>query len=58
MCLEQFPGGVWLVELAAISDPAMVIPTVAATLAVQPQPMISFTDAIVDWLRGRLLLLA
>jgi predicted ATPase/class 3 adenylate cyclase len=30
--LEQFPNGVWLVELAALTDPDLVAPTVLSTL--------------------------
>jgi transcriptional regulator with XRE-family HTH domain len=34
-----FPGGVWLVELAAVADPALVPPAAAAALGVTTGPM-------------------
>src|SRR6266540_4375089 len=33
--LEEFPEGVFVVELAAIQDPSLVVPTIAQTLAVR-----------------------
>jgi predicted ATPase len=48
---------VWLVELAPIADPASVVAAVASTLSVQAQPDMTMIEAIVDWLRGRRLLL-
>lgn len=35
--LEHFPGGVWLVDLAPLSDPALVLQTIAAALGVSDQ---------------------
>jgi non-specific serine/threonine protein kinase len=34
--LENFPGGVWLVELAAVSDPELIGETIAAALGIRP----------------------
>ena len=31
---EQFPGGVWFVDLAPIADAALVMPTIARTLGI------------------------
>jgi predicted ATPase/class 3 adenylate cyclase len=53
----DFPDGVWMVELAPLSDPDAVLATVAATLGVLPQEGGSLVGAIVDWLEGRRLLL-
>jgi predicted ATPase/DNA-binding SARP family transcriptional activator len=36
--VEEYPDGVWWVELAALSDPALVCPTVAGVLGVREQP--------------------
>ncbi len=55
--LSQFAGGVWLVELAPVTDADAVAATVASTLMIRPQPDLSLVDAIVDWLRDRHLLL-
>lgn len=57
LSLDRFPGGVWMVELAAVSDPDAVVPAVAATLSVQPQSGVTLTQAILDWLSNRRLLL-
>jgi predicted ATPase/class 3 adenylate cyclase len=36
--VEHYPDGVWFVNLAALTDPALVVPTIAQTLAVKEQP--------------------
>ena len=55
--VQQFPDGVWLVELAALSDPNLVPRTVAAAVDVQEQPDRSLRDTLVNALRSRRLLL-
>src|SRR6516162_8486227 len=55
--LEQFPDGVWLVELASLADPAFVPHTVAAALDVPEQPSRPVTDTLADYLRTKKLLL-
>ncbi len=50
---EQFPGGVWLVELAPVGVGDAVGAAVAATLGVQVQPGSTMTESIVAWLRSR-----
>jgi predicted ATPase/class 3 adenylate cyclase len=54
--LETFPGGVWLVELAPLADPALLSHTVAATLGVQDQPGRPILDVLRDYLRAKSLL--
>src|SRR5262249_14954920 len=54
---DQFPGGVWLVELAPLGVGEAVPAAVAATLGVQPQPGSTLTESIVSWLRARSTLL-
>jgi predicted ATPase/class 3 adenylate cyclase len=54
---DEFPGGVWLVELAPIADPTAVVMAVTSTLSVQTQFGVSAVDSIVGWLRGRRVLL-
>src|SRR5207244_10443453 len=34
--LERFPDGVWLAELAAVRDPALLGPTVATAVGLDP----------------------
>ncbi len=52
-----YPDGVWLVELAALSDPELVPNAVAAALGVHEQPGRPLEDALVDFLRSRRMLL-
>ena len=52
-----YPDGVWLVELAALSDPALVARAVAATLGVREQPDRSLTQTLCSHLGSRRMLL-
>jgi predicted ATPase/DNA-binding SARP family transcriptional activator len=52
-----YPDGVWLVELAPLSEGALVAHEVARVLEVQEQPDRSLTDALVDYLRAKQMLL-
>jgi predicted ATPase len=54
---EDFPDGVWLVELAAIGDPGGVPDLVATTLGITAQEDLSATGSIAESLVGRRLLL-
>jgi predicted ATPase/class 3 adenylate cyclase len=51
--LEQFPDGVWLVELAVLSDPSLVPKAVASALGVLEQPSRGLTETLADALRGK-----
>jgi predicted ATPase/class 3 adenylate cyclase len=53
----DYPDGVWMVELAPVTDPDAVHAAVAAILGVLPQEGMSLVGAILDWLEGRRLLL-
>jgi predicted ATPase/class 3 adenylate cyclase len=55
--IEDFRDGVWLVELAPLTDPNLIAERVAATLDVQEQPGRALLDALVDYLRPKELLL-
>jgi predicted ATPase len=55
--LETFPGGVWLVELASLSDPALVAQTVASTLGVREESGRPVVATLTDYLRDKHLLL-
>jgi len=50
--LEDFDGGAWFVELAALSDPAFVLQAVASSLGVGEEPGRPLLSTIVDHLRG------
>jgi predicted ATPase/DNA-binding SARP family transcriptional activator len=52
-----YPDGVWLVELAPLSDPALVSQAVAQALAVREVPGRSLEDTLTDHLRTKNLLL-
>ena len=51
--VPDFPGGVWLVELAPLGDPASVPDAVATALGITPQPGKSVTESVADTLAGR-----
>jgi predicted ATPase/class 3 adenylate cyclase len=55
--LEDYAGGVWLVELAALSDPELVPKAVASTLDVPEQPGRPMLETLTEALRTRALLL-
>ncbi|MGH2372250.1 MAG: tetratricopeptide repeat protein [bacterium] len=55
--IEHFPDGVWLAELAPLSDPALLPQTVATVFSVREQPGRAFIDSLVDYLRAKELLL-
>jgi non-specific serine/threonine protein kinase len=54
---EQFPDGVWLVELSALRDPELIPATLAAVLELPEQAGMEPLDAVVAHLQGRRLLI-
>jgi predicted ATPase/DNA-binding SARP family transcriptional activator len=54
---QRFPGGAWLVELAAISDPSMVADAISTTLGVQQRQGVGVADRLVEYLRPKRVLL-
>jgi len=55
--LETFPGGVWLVELAPVADPALVPRTAADSLGLRESPDQAISDMLLDYLREKKCLL-
>ncbi len=55
--LEGFEDGVWLVELASLSDPKLVPQAVASVLGVREAPGTTLTESLTDYLRSRKTLL-
>ena len=55
--LPDFRDGTWLVELAALTDPALVLQSVALIFDVRPLPGVPLESALFDYLRARHLLL-
>ncbi len=54
---EQYPDGVWLVELAPVGDSELVSQTVAEVLSVREQSGRSLQQTLIDVLKGKRLLL-
>jgi predicted ATPase/class 3 adenylate cyclase len=54
---ENYPDGIWLVELAPLTDPKLIPERVAAALNVQEQPGRRMLDTLVEYLRRKELLL-
>jgi predicted ATPase len=50
---SESPDGVWLFELAAVSDPAAVPAAVAAVLGITQQPGKSVSDSVAAAQEGR-----
>ncbi len=55
--LETFTDGVWLVELATISEPDILVEAVVAVLGVREEPEHSLQTTLVNYLRSKNLLL-
>ena len=55
--IGSYPDGVWLVELAPLSDPALVPGTVAGVLGVREQPNRPPIDTLAEALKARKMLL-
>jgi predicted ATPase/DNA-binding CsgD family transcriptional regulator len=53
-----FPDGTWLIELADLRQPELVVSRVAAAIGVAEEPGIPLLDTLADALRTRRLLLA
>lgn len=54
--LDAFPAGVFLVDLSALRDPALVLPTVATTLGVREAPGQSLTALLSAFLAQKAML--
>ncbi len=52
-----YPHGVWLVELAAVSDPDGVDESIASALRVQPRPGTPVLKGVLDYIRDKQLLI-
>jgi predicted ATPase/class 3 adenylate cyclase len=55
--LSNFKDGVWLVELAPLTDPAFIISTIASTFEVREVLGVPLSSIVIDYLRARQLLL-
>src|SRR5919108_3743720 len=52
-CLPEFPDGVWLVELAPVTDPTLVSQTLLSTFHLREDRHRSVLDVLIDYLRGK-----
>lgn len=55
--LDRFPDGVWLAELAPITDATLVASAIAKALGIRESPTAPLLDTLVAYLRPRRLLL-
>jgi predicted ATPase/class 3 adenylate cyclase len=55
--LDSFPGGIWFIELAPLSDPALIPQTVAAALGLHDESGRPLLDMLTDYLRAKTTLL-
>jgi len=55
--LESFSAGVWLVELASLNNPALVITAVAQALRLSEVPGVAVIDTLIAYLKNREMLL-
>jgi predicted ATPase/class 3 adenylate cyclase len=55
--LDTFPDGVWFVDLAPLADPALLLPTIAATLGVHETSVSRTEQALISYLEPKRLLL-
>jgi predicted ATPase len=54
---DWFPDGVWIIQLAALSDEALIPQTVAAVLDIREQPDQQMLGTLLDFLKSRTSLL-
>ena len=55
--LDGFKNGIWFVELASLSDPALIPFTVAAAIGLREEPGRPLLATLLNWLTGKNLLL-
>ena len=55
--VDEYPDGIWLVELAPLGDPSLIPQTIAGVLAVKEQGGRAFAESVPEWLGSRHLLL-
>lgn len=55
--LDHYPDGIWVTELATLSDPALVAQAVVSALGVREQPGRPLSDTLIEYLHPRTLLL-
>lgn len=56
LVVDEFVDGIWLVELAPLADPDVVLAALASTSSIQPKPGMTMVESIVDWCLARRML--
>ena len=54
---SSFPNGVWLLELAPLTDPTQIVPALAQVFGLQENPFATLESMLMDYLRDKKLLL-
>ncbi|EEP71871.1 tetratricopeptide TPR_4 [Micromonospora sp. ATCC 39149] len=55
--VEEYPDGVWFVDIATVTDPGLVAFAVAAVLGLRPEPGRRMVDTLVEYAAGRRMLI-
>jgi predicted ATPase len=55
--LPEFKEGIWLVELAPLADPSLIMQTIATVFGLRESPGRPLIDLVIDYLRAKQLLL-
>ncbi|GGM31903.1 hypothetical protein GCM10011608_15610 [Micromonospora sonchi] len=55
--VEQYPDGVWFVDIAAVTDPGLVAFAIAAVLGLRPEPGRPMVDTLVEYAAARRMLI-
>jgi len=56
-CIDRFPWGAWLVDLASLTEPSVVPSAIAESIGIEPQPGRSVVDTLISRLSDRGLLI-
>ncbi|WP_341717763.1 adenylate/guanylate cyclase domain-containing protein [Micromonospora sp. FIMYZ51] len=55
--VEQYPDGVWFVDIATVTDPGLVAFAIAAVLGLRPEPGRPMVDTLVEYAAARRMLI-
>ena len=55
--IDNFSNGVWIVELAQLSEPSYILPEIASALNISLDPKKNIKDVVLDFLREKEMLL-
>ncbi|WP_431909913.1 ATP-binding protein [Micromonospora carbonacea] len=55
--VEEYPDGVWFVDIATVTDPGLVAFAVAAVLGLRPEPGRRMVDTLVEYAAARRMLI-